>query len=325
MNTKIDKELIEKYLGGASSGVEDRLIYEWITESDENMAEFRRIKDARDRLGIMAAEADTQDEARRKVWKKIGRKPARRRMYAVAASVAAVLAVGIFLFGRFGSGVEGDGIAFQTERGQLKEVTLPDGSTVTLNAESKISYIFEEDRGLRLVFLTGEAFFDVVRDTLNPFVVRTDHMDARVLGTKFNISAYPDSRAVETTIMEGRVALSIHGLDADPVEVTADDRATLIKGGGSFRLDRVDASLIGQWMDGTLVFREALLGDIAGKLERYYDIPVELSGDGLYNMVYTATFDKGTPVEKILELFAFTSPIDYRVTDDRIVITLKNR
>lgn len=319
--------IIKKYLDGSSTGEEERILYDWISRSEENLAEFRRIKRGYDRVALLTAEADSPERARRKIDAKIMRRSRRRRrVFAAAASaMAAAVIAGVVMSGWLGreAGTAENGIAYQTERGERKEVVLPDGSTVTLNAESKVSYIFEEERGMRQVFLTGEAFFDVVRDTLNPFIVRTDHMDARVLGTRFNISAYPESRAVEATIMEGRVALTVHGSGAAAVEVTANDRATLVKGTAEFRLDRVDASLIGQWMNGALVFREAFLGDIAGTLQRYYDIPVRLADRELATMVYTATFDKDTPVEKILDIFAYTSPIEYAITDDGIVITLK--
>ncbi len=130
---------------------------------------------------------------------------------------------------------------------------------------------------------------------------------------------------VEATIMEGRVALSLSGSDGEPIVVTANDRATLVKGRGSFRLDHLDASVIAQWIDGALVFRETWLSDIAGRLERYYDVSVRLADKQLGSMVYTATFDKDTPIEKILELLAFTSPIEYAIDGKQIVIKLKQQ
>lgn len=319
--------LINRYLDGLTTHEEERQLYEWLSLSPENMARFRRLKEGHVRMRIAIEHGDTNEVARRKVEAKIRRRTRRRRMgYSAAACIAVLLVAGAVLLGRFGADVQqGDLTAFETERGEQREVTLPDGSVVTLNAESRVSYIFEEQRGLRLVYLTGEAFFDVVSDPRKPFIVRTDCMDARVLGTRFNISAYPDDRSVETTIMSGRVALSLHGSDARPVEVTVNDRATLVKGSDSLRIGRVDASVVGEWMNGALVFREAFLGDIARKLERTYDISIELRDSGLSDLVYTATFDKGTAVEEILTLFALTSPIEYTRTANRIVITHKPR
>lgn len=326
MENQTPIQLIRNYLDGLSTEVENRTLYKWISESERNLAEFEKIKRDHDRIGIMTARVDPRQKARMKIEQKImGRR--RRRKFGFAAtaiSAAAVLLAVLFITDRLGRlNEQMDEIAYQTERGEQKGITLPDGSVVTLNAESKVSYIFDDDRNLRLVFLTGEAFFDVVRDTLNPFIVRTDHINARVLGTKFNICAYPTDRVVETTIMEGRVALSLSGSDGDPIEVTANDRATLVKGGDSFRLDRLDASVVTQWMDGALVFREAWLSDIVGRLERYYNVSVTLADKQLNPMVYTATFDKGTPIEKILELLAFTSPIEYTVDGTEIEIKLK--
>ena len=319
-------KLISKYLDGLTTETENRTLYEWISESGSNLAEFRELKRDHDRLAIMISGTDSPEQARSKTGRKIAARRRRRRIGIAAAAVSAAVVLLAALFvatSPKSTDANADEIAYRTERGEQKGITLPDGSVVTLNAESRLSYIFDDARNLRLVFLTGEAFFDVVRDTLNPFIVRTDHVNARVLGTKFNMCAYPTDRMVETTIIEGRVALSLSGSGEEPVEVVANDRATFVKGSSSFRLDRIDASLSAQWMSGALVFRESYLGDIAGRLERYYDVTVTLADMELYPMVYTATFDKDTPIADILELLAFTSPIEYTVDGKQIEIKLK--
>ncbi len=319
--------LIRKYLDGLSTEDENFTLYEWLSESERNLAEFRKLKIGHDRVGILTAKMDSPQHARNMIEHKVVSRRRRRRTglaAAAAVSAAAVLLAGLFFTGiTERTGIPADEVAYQTERGEQKGIILPDGSVVTLNAESRLSYIFDDERNLRLVFLTGEAFFDVVHDTLNPFIVRTDHVNARVLGTKFNMCAYPADRVVETTIMEGRVALSLPGSGEPPIEVTVNDRATLIKGGSSFRLDHLDAAVTARWMNGALVFREAWLGDIAGRLERYYNVSVKLADKQLHSMIYTATFDKGTPIADILELLAFASPIEYAIDGTNIEIKLK--
>ncbi len=327
MKNQTPIELIRKYLDGLTTETENRTLYEWISESGSNLAEFGKIKRNHDRLALMTVRTDSPEQARGKTDRKIvaRRRRRRRNIAAAAVSAAAVLLTALFVTVPTHTDTSTDQIAYQTERGEQKGITLPDGSVVTINAESKLSYIFDDARNLRLVFLTGEAFFDIVRDTLNPFIVRTDHVNARVLGTKFNMSAYPTDRVVETTIIEGRVALSVPGSDVDPIEVTANDRATLVKGSNSFRLDHVDASAVAQWIDGALVFRETCMEDIAARLERYYDVTVTLADRELRTMVYTATFDRGTPIANILDLLAFTSPIEYTIDGNLIEIKLKKQ
>jgi ferric-dicitrate binding protein FerR (iron transport regulator) len=325
MNDPTNERLIRKYLDGLSTEDENRALYEWLSESEANLLEFKELKRDHDRIGIATAGAGSPQQARRRTELKIAARRRRRRIgRAVASSAAAVVLALLFAIGPTDrDDPRAEEVAFLTRRGEQKGITLPDGSVVTLNAERRLSYIFDEARNLRLVLLTGEAFFDVVRDTLNPFIVRTDHVNARVLGTKFNICDYPEDMTVETTIMEGRVALSLAGSDEAPIEVTANDRATLVKGSGSLRLDRLDPSSIAQWMNGALVFREALLGDIAGRLERHYDVSVTLADPRLREMVYTATFDRDTPIADILELLSYTSPVEYTIAGSRIEIKLK--
>ena len=320
--------LIDKYLDDVTSGDEDRELYEWISASAANFEQFRERKEARDRIGLSFAAALPLETAKATVRRKIDRKR-RTRTFRWFTAAAAVVALLVALPNIIVTGPDGDGepkvpgLAYSSERGEIREVTLPDGSTAWLNVDSRLSYIFEESRGLRIVYLSGEAFFDVVRDTLNPFIVRTDHIDARVLGTKFNVNAYPDQEIVETTIMEGRVALSVHGGDGGAVEVTANDRALLVKGERSFSFDKVDAEGMLRWREGTLVFRGEPLARIAVRLERIYDVDIALEDPSLGDMLYTATFDKDTPVTDILDLFVFTSPIEYTITGDKIEITLK--
>src|SRR5690606_10369715 len=95
-----------------------------------------------------------------------------------------------------------------TGRGENTEIILPDGSTVLLNADSRLSWNRDFTDSLREIHLTGEAFFEVVRDTLRPFVVHTGDMDVTVLGTTFNVRAYPDDAQPITTLVSGSVEVA---------------------------------------------------------------------------------------------------------------------
>lgn len=176
-----------------------------------------------------------------------------------------------------------------TPRGMDFKVILPDGSEVWLNAESSIEFPTAFHSGLRQVRLQGEAYFKVARDERSPFIVMSDEMNVRVLGTSFNFRNY-DSEKAHVTLVEGKVEVM------RPESSVAD--ATLKPGEdawfdeeGSLRVEEVDTYAVTQWVKGFFYFPDDPLVDVLRALGRWYNYGVVFHNmDAIHQHVHFSAF-----------------------------------
>ncbi|MEM9687654.1 MAG: FecR domain-containing protein, partial [Bacteroidota bacterium] len=191
-----DKTLI-KYIKGEANPAEKQRIMEWIKKDAAHQKRYNRLKaqyvaSTLDTLTVPDIDARYREFASRRV---------RKRTYYYAA-VAALIALPLTIWSLYtllpGNTSTGNPIQFSnkqtiaiaTQTGDRKKVTLPDGSTVILNAESSLTYPKNFTDSIRQVTLTGEAFFDIKRNTTQPFIVKTEYLSVKVLGTAFNVKSY---------------------------------------------------------------------------------------------------------------------------------------
>lgn len=186
---------------------------------------------------------------------------------------------------------------------------LPDGSSGFLNSGSTLTYSlpFATDRKVEL---QGEAWFDVARDEQHPFEIGAGTSAVKVLGTSFNLCAYPNDNFVEVVLSEGKVAFR-----ATPnsrfVEVHPDER--LVFNGESIHIEKTEPSKIKGWTEGKLIFRGDNMETVARRLERWYNIEVEVADPALNEYVFRATFEDDNLWE-VIRLLTMTSPMRYRIT-----------
>lgn len=158
--------------------------------------------------------------------------------------------------------------------GANKTITLPDGTVVNINAESFLVYPEKFITDNRIVFLTGEANFDVHKDKKHPFIVKTSQMTVRALGTKFNVNAYAQTGKTITTLEEGSVLVSDilnpnHNITLSPNEqLEMDNRAR------TFVKNKVDASVVNGWIVGELNLLNSTLSQIIAGVERHYNVTI---------------------------------------------------
>ncbi len=160
--------------------------------------------------------------------------------------------------------------------GKTSEILLPDGTKVYLNAGSRLVYpeLFT-DRN-REVFLVGEAFFEVTHDNKHPFIVQTTDIRIQVLGTKFNISAYPSDNIIETVLTDGKVRLEQNssGLFQETIDLIPNQLASFYKKSREIKLDMIDPDNYTLWKDGICKFESTDLNRVVKKIERFYNIQV---------------------------------------------------
>jgi transmembrane sensor len=190
------------------------------------------------------------------------------------------------------------------------QFTLPDGSTGWLNSNSTIKYHgdFYTDRQ---VTLTGEAFFDVFKDGNRPFVVNTNEVVLKVLGTRFNIAAYEDEKNVEVVLEEGKLVFNSIGMHKS-YTMKPNDLIVYDKTLNDFSTEIVQPHKYVSWTEGKLVFRNDPLDVIARRLGRWYNINVEVKGTLTEDLRLRATFID-EDFEKVLNLLKRSLPINYKI------------
>ena len=158
-------------------------------------------------------------------------------------------------------------------KGEKTQLSLPDGSIVWLNGDSYLRYDKKFESG-RIVHLNGEAYFDVVESPDHPFFVKTNDLLIKVLGTKFNVKSYQEEEKIETVLEQGKIALKT--LQKDVLYLNPNERATLVKKKKKVVKDTVITKQFTSWKDGYLVFRGDPFPEIMHRLERWFDVEIEL-------------------------------------------------
>ncbi|MBC8767682.1 DUF4974 domain-containing protein [Arenibacter sp. BSSL-BM3] len=207
--------------------------------------------------------------------------------------------------------------------GKTFKLILSDGTTVHLNAGSSIKYPVKFIEGTkREVFLNGEAFFDVTKDANHPFVVNVNDLNVRVLGTKFNVSSYPEEENVNTVLVEGSVAL--HGEDSDfnsanTVLLEPGYKGEWNQHSKETFITQVDTKMYTSWVEGRLIFRNTPFKIIRKKLERHYNISIKNNNEILEEKTYNAVFDVES-IEQVLRTLNEIYSIEYIIDQNEIVI-----
>ncbi|MGY5352242.1 FecR family protein [Wenyingzhuangia sp. IMCC45533] len=207
--------------------------------------------------------------------------------------------------------------------GKTFEIVLSDKTKVYLNSGSSIKYPIKFIEGKnREVFLTGEAYFKVSKDRKHPFIVNTNGLNIRVLGTEFNVSSYAEDKNIFTVLVEGSV--SLYGSDKSYEE----SNATLLEPGKKARWNkftkkmktkRVDTNIYTSWIDGKLVLEELKFSTIVKKLERHYNVKIINRNTKLASQRFTATFKTET-IEEVLASFKINYPFNYSKEHKTITI-----
>ena len=204
-----------------------------------------------------------------------------------------------------------------SKQGNIK-IVLYDGSLVWLNAGSELRYPNTFVDNQRVVYLKGEAYFDVTNDRSHPFIVKTISSEISVLGTSFNVNARENSCV--TTLVEGRVRMK-HGIK-DSVELRAGQQAW-VAGTEKIRVQEVDTRYYTSWMNNMFAFRETSLREIATVLEDWYECKCRFESAALENIPYTTMVERYPDVDSVLQILAGTGDFRYTRIGDIIIIKEK--
>jgi ferric-dicitrate binding protein FerR (iron transport regulator) len=200
---------------------------------------------------------------------------------------------------------------------------LSDGTKVWVNSETEIKFPSVFTGKKRRVCLKGEALFEVTKDNNRPFIVHANGMNVKVLGTKFNISAYPDDDFVHTTLVEGKVFVNerISGLQQSAI-LKPSQQAFLSKSGNNeLIVQEVNTDMYTSWAEGKFIFKEETLENIFKKLSRWYNIEVFYDDVDAKYAEFSGIFPRFDNCETILKLMKKTNSVKFEVTETTVLVT----
>jgi ferric-dicitrate binding protein FerR (iron transport regulator) len=234
---------------------------------------------------------------------------------------AAILIVGIlttwFILSEKNSGTKIPGpvknsyTSVITENGQRTKVVLPDSSIVWLNSGTTLSYPDDFLSNCRKVIVSGQAFFQVAHKNNFPFEVQTNGLSLKVLGTKFDVNAYPELGEIAVVLETGKVELYHRNYESFRYTMKPGELATFSSIDSSMHISNVDPKIYSSWKDGKLIFRNTPMRTVIEKLERWYNINVEVKDIEVYNSIFNGTI-KNESYEEIFRLIEIACPIKCR-------------
>jgi ferric-dicitrate binding protein FerR (iron transport regulator) len=207
--------------------------------------------------------------------------------------------------------------------GKKFDVVLSDGTHVYLNSGSSLRYPMNFIQGAsRKVFLMGEAYFDVTEDKEHPFVVNANEIDIQVLGTKFNVSHYPENANISTVLVEGAVELrrtNVAPNNIKSVILKPGNKGEWIRNSNEITTINVDTSIYTAWVKGKLVFRNTSFRQIREALQRHYNVVINNKNSQLEEQLFDATFDEES-IDQVLETFNKSWAIKYAIIENEVII-----
>ena len=307
------EELLFRYCEGKLSGDERKHVEEWISASKENEELAKTVHElywAADTLSVMdKVDAD-------KALKKVNGKLVRRKFKTVflwaerAAAIMFIPLLSAYLFQIKNSDVaEARMMEIRTNPGMTTAFVLPDGTNVSLNSGSVLRYpeFFSGDK--REVELIGEAFFDVTKDPNKRFVVKTTGDErVEVLGTSFNMEAFPGDSILSTTLLEGKVRFVS---DAGSVQMNLGEKLVYNNKTSKAKLTKTNGEAETAWKYGKIIFDNTPFNEVLRMLSKRFNVDFLVKNEKYRKDSFTGTFSTQR-LEQVLDVFSISSKIKWR-------------
>lgn len=317
---------------------EEQAEWEALKNDTQFLQEFRLVEKYWNKIDTLPYQQIDTEKDWKTVWDRVRHQAysKRRRMHTPWLKYAATIAVGMavsFFAGwsinqdLFTNGGRDTRTTIEAPSASKTFITLPDSSTVWLNAKSKLSFDKDFAKANRDLRLEGEAFFDVRKSDV-PFTVQTPVYQVTVLGTAFNINAYKDDVQSVTTLVRGALKITYTDKAGKKSEHLLHPNEKLVAAntgsGYVFSLKKeIDAELETAWKDGWLSVQGESLHDLAKRIERLYDVKIEFQDEGLQRYRYTGRL-RQLSLEQVLKALSLTSPVEFTI-DEKTVILRENK
>jgi ferric-dicitrate binding protein FerR (iron transport regulator) len=324
----IESLLIKSFTGKADKG-EEQAIREWVTASEENKTAFNAYKKLWDESKALALSgAIDLEPALRHTKHQIPQFNKKTRWLGYWRQAVAVLLLSVLLSSAYNFLLKpNQNVAEQTIYQEIKaaygtqtQLQLADGTTVWLNAGSKLSFpISFKNLEERKVSLAGEGFFEVTKNTKHPFIVHTPQMDIKVLGTSFNVNAYENEDQITVALEEGKVSLLKHtnGKTKEMISLSPNEVASydLVNNQIMHKTEK-DLGRYSAWKDGLIVFFDDPLEKVVARLENWYNVKIEVPDKKLLKTHITGTFNDNS-LDQVLYFLSLMSPIEYQFKPEK--------
>jgi len=346
----INWDLIAKHLSGETDATEEALLMAWVSGSEANRRYFADLKHWWRHVGQLAlyGKIDTAAD-----WQKVKQQlklyePEQRRetsrLYEserrmiitpqphffrrnvfvkwVAATIAMLIIAGAAYYGLHVHGDEQHEMVFNQlviPPGQQSQLVLADGTSVWLNASSRLQFPANFNSDCRTVKLEGEAYFEVTTDKKRPFIVQTLGLEVKVYGTSFNVTSYSDEASDEVTLLSGSVRVSSAGSGQELV-LQPGRKISYLRDTHLFTSPKqADMEAETAWLDGKLVFNDVPFGEIAKKLERRYGVTIRIDDKNIEQLRYRGAFRKES-LEQAIKAIQLTANFNYKIEDNLVII-----
>ncbi|WP_134088616.1 FecR family protein [Olivibacter sp. XZL3] len=313
MEDKLLRELIEKYMNGTATREETKRLLDWYQKvnAEENIWHEEE------------SEEHVHGRILSGIQKRMGEKTIikKKRLLQMASVASIILALGIGLFAYFhyasiGADIREDIPLTATEN---RYVVLPDSSLVLLRPGSEIHYNKKDfnnvDRQVRLI---GEAYFDVRQRAGKPFIILTDQMKVRVLGTSFTVKAYPEQQNIVVNVKEGKIQMESD--QNDLAILTAGQQAIYSKREKSILKNKLAAAAPENWIARDMIFDATPFRELADRLENRYKVKIAFKNPALEKCPITGKFTGTEPLSLVLKIINQTRGTDYTIRGRTIEI-----
>ncbi len=308
--------LIQKKLTGSLTPDEDANFQNWLTQSDQNLQEYKRFQSVWNSIKIpQSKEFINLEEAKERFWKKESNRTKVRTLppywFKLAAAILLLFVSGLLL-SRFWFSPE---VIKLVATDSLIETQLPDGSNVWLYKDSELIYSDDFNSDHRNITLNGLAFFEVTKNEERPFIISCLDGDITVVGTSFEVKSYPGDDRSEVSVTTGIVSVDfVKG--TQPVLLKKDDKIVYDRSTNQLTKGRIADNEVA-WKTGDIVFDDTSIDDALKILTEYFNMSFMLENKSA--CMITTTF-RTPSIEEVIDELKFLLDADIKVSDNQVII-----
>jgi ferric-dicitrate binding protein FerR (iron transport regulator) len=264
------------------------------------------------------------------------------KSYLAIAVICLLTGAGVLYYHRFVKNTPVMATEISAGKGVRKKIILPDGTQVWLNSNSRLTFNNDLNAARnRVVMLTGEAYFDVVKNKHRPFIIQTDKVSIKVLGTAFNVKAYPTDSITETSLIRGTIELTVFDNQKQKIVLKPGEKLLLadnntgdkypmparipekrklsIENIKPVEIESQEYIEETSWINDKLIFKNESFGELAPRLERWYNVKIHVNNRMINDYHFTGIF-KDETIEQALKAMQLIRPFKFKINNDEIDI-----
>lgn len=314
--------LLQKFLKGSINDRELKALFVWLN-SEKGQMEYQNLFQKKvESNDFEQTENIDSSVLFSKIQARMHKKKLQQRKTLVVGirNAAAIFLIGLFIptlyFTLFAPSNEKSTTILVTEslsNEKIRKINLPDGTTAWLMSGTSITYPSDfSGMKTRNVEVTGEAFFNVAKDSIHPFILNLGELGLKVVGTSFNVSNYKDEDLINVVLKTGKVELfkGKYSSDSQFVPLKPGELGSLQKGKSELSVKNVEVAKYTSWIDGSLQFKNDPLSEVLKKLGRWYNIKIDIKATGVAEYPFSATI-KNENLDQIIGLLEYSTPFRY--------------